>query len=160
MINSHPFHSMSISPPIPQIRLFQTLTLKLQGQGHVWGQRSSHPVSNRCTSFSFHINRTNHSWEMSNRVFDLQKTHPKIAKKIWQKKRVSNRIPPKSNQVINMTREIWLLSFVWIGWMVLTLSCRQANFCLSMSQPLPWVKVTTRSSNTFFQTYTFFVPNI
>ena len=90
---------------------------------------------------------------MSNRVFDLEKTHPKTSKKIWQK-RVSNRIPPKSNQVINLTREIWLLSFVWIGWMVLTLSCRQADFCLSMSQPLPWVKVTKRSSNTFSQTYT------
>ena len=40
MIDSHPFHSMSISPPIAQIRLFQTLTLKLQGQGHGSGQRS------------------------------------------------------------------------------------------------------------------------
>ena len=29
-----------------------------------------------------------------------------------------------------------------------------------MSQPWPWVKVTERSSNTFSQTYTFFVPNI
>ena len=40
MIDSHPFRSMSISLLIPQIRLFQTLTLKLQGQGHEWGQRS------------------------------------------------------------------------------------------------------------------------
>ena len=138
IIDSHPFHSMSISPLIPQIRLFQTLTLKLQGQGHGCGLRARpysrpsislicflfvphrsdnnswntailkfdlekskvkvmgevkgqarivHPVSNRCTSFSFHINRTNHSWDMSNRVFDLEKTHPKISKKIWQKKK-------------------------------------------------------------------------
>ena len=57
-----------------------------------------HPVSKRCTSFSFHINQTNHSWDMSNRMFDLEKTHPKFSKKIWQKK-VSNKIPPKSNQV-------------------------------------------------------------
>ena len=28
----------SVSPAIPQIRLFQTLTLKLQGQGHGCGQ--------------------------------------------------------------------------------------------------------------------------
>ena len=32
---------MSISPPpIPQIRLYETLTLKIQGQGHGWGKRS------------------------------------------------------------------------------------------------------------------------
>ena len=119
------FRSMSISSPIPQMRLFQTLTLKLQGQCHGCGQRARphsqpsiklicflvshqsdnnswdgailkfdlekskvkvmsefkgwghivHPVSNRCTSFSFHINRINHSWDMSNRVFDLKKKH-------------------------------------------------------------------------------------
>ena len=34
MIDSHPFR-----PPIPEIRLFQTLTLKLQCQGHGCGQR-------------------------------------------------------------------------------------------------------------------------
>ena len=32
---------MSISCPIPEIKLFQTLTLKLQGQGHGCGQRAS-----------------------------------------------------------------------------------------------------------------------
>ena len=40
MMDLHPFCSMSISPPIPQIRLFQTLTLKLQGEGHGCGQRA------------------------------------------------------------------------------------------------------------------------
>ena len=34
MIDSHPFRSMSFSTSSPQIRLFQTLTLKLQVQGH------------------------------------------------------------------------------------------------------------------------------
>ena len=48
MINSQPFLSMSVraSTPIPQIRLFQTLTFKLQGQGHGCGQMArpcSHP---------------------------------------------------------------------------------------------------------------------
>ena len=38
---------------------------------------------------SFHLNRTNHSWDMSNRVFDLEKTHPKFSKKIWQKQNSS-----------------------------------------------------------------------
>ena len=40
MDDSHPFRSMSIGHPIPEIRLFQTLTLKLQGQGHGCGQRA------------------------------------------------------------------------------------------------------------------------
>ena len=34
-----------------------------------------HPVSSQCTSFSFQFNRTNHAWDMANRVFDLEKTH-------------------------------------------------------------------------------------
>ena len=38
-IVSHPFKSMSIGHPIPEIRLFQNLTLKIQGQGHGWGER-------------------------------------------------------------------------------------------------------------------------
>ena len=37
-IESHPFHSMSIGHPIPEIRLFQNLPLKIQDQGHGWGE--------------------------------------------------------------------------------------------------------------------------
>ena len=40
MISSHPSHSMSISPPVTEIRLFQILTLK-QGQGHVKWPRTN-----------------------------------------------------------------------------------------------------------------------
>ena len=120
---------------------------EVKGQGHM-----VHPVSNRCTSFLFHINQTNHSRDMSNRVFDLEKntSEENLTKKEF----------PTSNQVIIMTRGIWSLSFVVISRVVLTLSCRQANFCLSMSQPWPWAKVIKRSSSTFSQTYTFFVLNI
>ena len=32
--------------------------------------------TNQCTSFSFHVNRTSHSWDMSNTFFDFEKTHP------------------------------------------------------------------------------------
>ena len=39
-IDSHPFCSMSISPPIPEIQHFQNLTLKIKGQGHGWGHSS------------------------------------------------------------------------------------------------------------------------
>ena len=37
-IDSHPFDSISISHPIPEIWLFQNLTMKIQGQGHGWSQ--------------------------------------------------------------------------------------------------------------------------
>ena len=40
MTESHPFCSVSIDPPIPEIQLFQNLTLKIQGRGQ--GQSQSH----------------------------------------------------------------------------------------------------------------------
>ena len=50
---------------------------EVKGQGPIL-----YPVFNWSTSFSFHINRTNHSWDMAKIVFDLEKTHPKFYKKI------------------------------------------------------------------------------
>ena len=44
---------------------------EVKDQGHI-----EYPVSNRCTSFSFHINQTNHFRDMAQRVFDLKKTRP------------------------------------------------------------------------------------
>ena len=82
------------------------VTGEVNVQGHI-----VHPVSNLCT-FSFHINRTTHSWDMSYRVFDHEKTHPKFSKKIWQKK-VSSRIPPKSNQVRRPERYSYQV-FQWL----------------------------------------------
>ena len=52
-IDSHPFDSMSIGHPIPEIRLFQNLTLKIQGQGHGWGQ--SWKSQSGCNILSTHI---------------------------------------------------------------------------------------------------------
>ena len=131
MEDSQPFCSLSIGRPIPEIKLFQTLTLKLQGRSRSWVWSKGkviqsaqyyinslpfnftpirptipkielfdletskvkvmsevkakghilYPVSNQCTSFLFHINRTNHSWDMAKIVFDLEKTYPKFLKK-------------------------------------------------------------------------------
>ena len=39
-MDSHPFCSMSIGPPVPELWLFQNLTLKIKGQGHGWGNNS------------------------------------------------------------------------------------------------------------------------
>ena len=52
-IDSHPFRSMSIGPPIPEIQHFQNLTLKIKGQGHGWG----HSLKSQCGSniLSTHI---------------------------------------------------------------------------------------------------------
>ena len=49
------------------------------GQGHIL-----YPVSNWCTSFSFHINRTNQSLDMAKVVFGLEKTNLKLYQKIYQ----------------------------------------------------------------------------
>ena len=74
-IDSHPFNSMSICHPIPEIRLFQNLTLKIQikvmGEGNV----ESHKVGvtyHRLTSLSFHVNRASHSRVMTFSKFDLE----------------------------------------------------------------------------------------
>ena len=82
-----------------------------------------------------HIIRTNYSCYMPNWLFYLEK----ITSEIFKEKKVSNRISPKSKQVI---------------------LCRQAIFCLSMPQSWLSVKVIKRPPSTFSQTYTFFVPNI
>ena len=51
--DSHPFHSVSIGHPIPELWLFQNLTLKIKGQGHEW----SHSSKSQCGSniLSIHI---------------------------------------------------------------------------------------------------------
>ena len=70
---------MWIGHPIPEIRLIQTdnskvkVNSQVKGQGHVL-----YPVSNRCTSFSFHINQLKYSWEMGKIMSDLEKDTAEI----------------------------------------------------------------------------------
>ena len=81
MDDSHPFCSMSIGRSIHEIRLFQTLTLKLQSQGHGCDQKANHivsPVSYWLASFSFHINQTNNSWDTAISKFDLEISKVKV----------------------------------------------------------------------------------
>ena len=63
---------------------------EIKGQGQIIYQ-----VSNQCTSCSFHINRTNHSCDVTKRMFDFETTHSEVFKDNSPKK-VSNRISPKS----------------------------------------------------------------
>ena len=52
-IDSHPFHPMSIGHPIPEIQHFQNLTLKIQVQGHRWGEHWK--SQSGCNILSTHI---------------------------------------------------------------------------------------------------------
>ena len=74
-IDSHPFNSMSIGHPIPEIWLFKIWPwkskVKVVGEGNV----ESHKVnvtSYRFTSLSFHVNRPFHSWDTAFSKFDLE----------------------------------------------------------------------------------------
>ena len=73
-IDSHPFHSMSIHHPIPEIWLFQNLTWKTKVKVMGEGKIESHKVgvtSYRLTSLLFHVNWPFHSWVTAFSKFDL-----------------------------------------------------------------------------------------
>ena len=70
------FHINQIT--IPQIQVFWNLTLKNQ-RSRSW-VRSKVKVTVHPSIQPMHLNRINHSWDMSNKVFDLEKTHPKFLK--------------------------------------------------------------------------------
>ena len=108
------------------------LPLKIQGQRSrskvkVKGTLVS-VVSSWLISFLFHINWSNHSQDMANRMFDLGKTDLKFYEEICLKT-VWDRTSPKFNQVESWTREIFLPGFVAIGWAVLTLLWGRAKLC-------------------------------
>ena len=74
-IDTHPINSMSIGHPIPEIWLFQNLTLKIQDQGHGWGEhwKSQSGCKLLLThTLSFHVNRPFHSWDTAFSKFDLE----------------------------------------------------------------------------------------
>ena len=74
--DSHPFRSMSIEHPIPELWLFQNLNLKIKGQGHGWG----HSWKSQCGSniLLTHISfvpcqsALTHSWDTAFSKLDLE----------------------------------------------------------------------------------------
>ena len=103
--------SMSISHPIPEIRLFQTLTLKLQGQYVVKGQvHTVDPVFYYIAYFSFHINQTNNPWDTAILKFDLETSKVKVMSEVKGQGHISY---PVSNWCssfsfhINRTNHSW-----------------------------------------------------
>ena len=67
-IDSHPFRSMSFDTPMPEILLFQNLTLKILSQGS--GKVQDYIVS----PTSYRFNQPSHSWDtcMAISKFDLK----------------------------------------------------------------------------------------
>ena len=84
MDDSHSFCSMWIGHPIPQIKLFQTLTLKLQGQGHGCGQRARSYSRPRIilTHYLVISNQTNNSWDTAMLKFDLETSKVKVMSEV------------------------------------------------------------------------------
>ena len=102
---------------------FEFWPWKIRGQG--WGQSQCHIVHKHpadAPPFWFHFNRINHSGDVKESVW-LWKSASEIFKVNLAK--ISNSIPLKSDQIISMTRRIYIPSFVVIGRAVLTLPCRQ-----------------------------------
>ena len=93
-------------------------------------------------------------YEMLEPCWHFKKSHLIFSINIRQKK--IYKIAP--SQVLNMTRGISLPSYVVIGWVVLTISCRQAFF-LWMSQPWTWVKVLQEDLYFLCPTYLRFGSN-
>ena len=139
-IQSTPVHFVPWQSGFPFPRY--NLTLKIQGH------RSRSQVKVRGTLVSVAS-----SWLFQ---FCFTSTGPTIPK-IWQiecsigehiwnftekfAKKVSDRIPPKFNQVAR-TRGLYLPSFVAIGWAVLTWSWGQGKICPALVAWWPWPKVT------------------
>ena len=75
-----PDYPLSIGPPIHEIGLFQNLTLKIQGQGHIAEVKPDDCICclefNRNVCFSFHGNWTIFGWGMANLIFDRENFKP------------------------------------------------------------------------------------
>ena len=119
LLTPHPVCSMLMGPPYLRKGYFKRWTWiskaavmgVVTGQSHIVG-----PLSNWFAAFTFHINRPT-----------IQNKCQKIDRKFILKK-MPQKCPTKFPPNWTMNKDIWLLSFVVIGWEVLTLSYTQANF--------------------------------
>ena len=110
-------------PSHSRIRLFQNLTMKIHGQGHVCGQRSRSRLTykiqrsrlwwrtnlwgmefNRYVCFSFHGNRTTFGWDIGNSIFDLGNSRS------WSRSR-SNSIVTYEALEFN-----WYIILLFVSW--------------------------------------------
>ena len=80
MDDSHPLYPVEIGPPIPEIRQFQTLALKLKDKGHEWPRGDViHPAQYLINSLPFvsHQSDKNH-WVLLYGEFDLEKSKVQV----------------------------------------------------------------------------------
>ena len=128
--NSLHFHFASIRPTIPEIELFQNLTLK-HPRSRSWVRSkviycTQYPTNALPFCFTSIGPTIPEIWPKE--CLTLKKQIRNF-KRIFAKVTVSNRTSPKYNLVITMIGTIKLPCFAVIPWVVLTLSRRQANFC-------------------------------
>ena len=75
-VDSHPFRSMSIWHPIPELQLFQNLALKIKGQGHGWGHSSKSQCGSNILSnhipFVPCVNHPSHFQHFQNLTLKIQ----------------------------------------------------------------------------------------
>ena len=159
LINSLPFHLLSIKPTIHDIQLFRNLTMK-HPRSRSW-ERAKVKVTyyTQYRTDARHIRFTSNGPTIPDmaKIMQTLKKHIPNLKSKFAKITVSNWIFPKSNRVIAMTTEIELLRFVVIGWVVLTLLYRaDNNFLVIDATAVSWVKVIKRSSSTFCHAYILF----
>ena len=107
-----------------------------------WGITSAHPImvtlvnimvmNGWLTPISFHVNRPSHFWDKGISDSDLETSKIKVMSEVKGQGHISY---PVSNQCtpfslhIKMMFDLEKTRFVVIGWVVLILLGRQANFC-------------------------------
>ena len=110
---SYPFHSTWVDPPIPKLQQFQYLTLKIQGQGHGWGQS----LKSQCESniLSTHIPFVPCQSAIPFLRFDFFKIWPWKSKvKVMEEVNIeSHNIGPKFCQLKSLLFHVNLPSHSW-----------------------------------------------
>ena len=140
LIDELPFRFTSFILTIPEIQLFRNLTLK-------------NPRSMSWVRSKVKVTHSSPSIQPMHFLLSLCKLdqpflrYGQYTSEILKnrKGKISYRFSPKSNQVIGMSRWIQLPIFVVIGWVVLILFCRWANF--SSSMPKPWLGSRSRNGH-------------
>ena len=148
MDDSHPFRSMSIGHPIPEIRRFQSLTLKLQCHGHRCGQmaRSYSWPNILLTLFLFVSHQSDQQSLRCTYLKNLTLKHPRSRSWVRSKVKVtystqySTEIFPSC--FINRTNHSWNMVKI-----VFDLEKNYLKFCVRKFAKITVSKTTPSKSN-------------
>ena len=92
----------------------------------------------KCSMENPDINWINHSQDIANQVFQLEKPHLQFYIKKNRPNNVSNRMSAKQS---NHKHDYMDMTTMFCNDMSGSLACRQRQFCSSTPQPWHWVKV-------------------